>query len=663
MNDVTTNTTTSLTDVVLIGAETYSLKEMPKPESSVVKEACADVVGNLNLTELISNLGICRQLIFLARNGIIGGNSAQSDKLIPRITQLHEQFTDLCGKADLALTDISRSSVEIQEEMLSLYDGLFWGDFEGVAETMGRFSLKAGKLATSAHELVVEFDKLKKLASDILKDTQVALGVGTEQHRKLTAQIAELDIQIGAAKRTAEKLKASQKKLEEDYQEAKDKANDAETKAFSMAIIGAIFKPLAAGIGAGVAMYTGGSAMAIKNKLAPAVLPEESTKVSTEQDAAAKKLEAEAAKATADKIGAEEKKIEAELAAEKSKEVELKEKVATLQAAVADKEKAPDGKKAAEGKANSSAEGAKEGKPTTSNAATPGAKEDVAAEPGDAEVKLAVAKADLKDSSAKVVKATKEWNEKKAEHEKAIAFHQEKMKAVNVAIQAAGEAGDKFTKMGDDYQAIATNYRSEVRDIRKYMREQADQEQEALSKVQEFAARMKNAGPEMTGIELACDSLFQAIGALQQVVTILQAATYFWQKMEAACRSMQDTNIGNRISKLGKWPEARRGATLNSNEFKISMLRYYAGWRALEIICKEFSAKASVVRNESAKDYTVNLPMLEARAEAKRLGELLLKNVSSGLLTNEATKKSLQAADAELAKFEAKAGEVAVAEK
>lgn len=662
MNDVTSISTTSLTDVVLIEGETYSLKEIPKPDSSVVKTACADVIGNLNLTELISNLGICRQLIFLARNGIIGGNSEQSDKLIPRITTLHMQFTDLCGKADLALSNISSSSAEIQEEMLSLYDGLFWGDFSGVAETMGRFSAKAASLATSAHELVVEFDKLKILASEILKDTQFALGVGTEQHRKLTAQIADLEIQIGSAKRTTEKLRASQKKLEEDYQEAKDKANDAETKAFSMAIIGAIFKPLAAGIGAGVAMYTGGAAMAVKNKIAPAVLPEEASKVSADKDAAAKTEAAEAAKVAADKLGDAEKKIEKELAEEKATEAKLKEKVAALELAVTDKDKKPKTKKETADNTGNAASAPKPTKPPASSSAKPtSATDDDEEEPDSPEVDLVAAKAELKDSSSKVVQSTEEWNKTKAKHEQALAVYQEKMKAVNVAIQAAGEAGDKFTQIGEDYQSIATNYRSEVREIRKYMREQADQEQEALSKVQEFAARMKNAGPEMTGIELACDSLFQAIGALQQVVAILQAATYFWQKMEAACRRMQDTNIGNRISKLETWPEARRAATLNSNEFKVSMLRYYAGWRALEIICKDFSAKASVVRNESAKDFVVNLPMLEARAEAKKLGEILLKSVSSGLLTNEATKKALQAADEELTKFQTKPATLPVA--
>lgn len=641
---------------VMIGAETYTLTEIPKPDSSLVKQACDEVMGNLNLDKLISDLELCKQLIFLARNGVQGAGTEESIAIVPRLTKLHEDFTKVCGRADMELTAIAQCSVQIQTNLLDVYEDLYDGEFNAAAKSVARFSSMAQKLADSAHALAAQFNDLEQRASGILGDTQVALGKNELAHKKLEQQIQDLQIQTDKAKRLVTKLREAHKKLEEDYQEAKSKADDAETKAFSMAIVGAIFKPLAAGIGAGVAMYTGGATGALKNRL-PAGLPENMTKTDADKALSLKKQEKEDAEAAEKKAAKALADAEETVKSVEKKEKEITEEVKKLEAKV----KTPDSPKE---DAAAPAEPSKEtatapGEPKKESAADKAEpkKEDAAAAAKAADKKtvdepasqLAVAKADLKATSDKVKKAKAEREERATDHKAAKELLEAKLAAVKQAVDAAGEAGDKFTKMGDDYQAIAKSYRDEVRAMRKLLAEQVDQEHEALSSIQEYAARMKNAGPDLKGIELACDSLFQAVGALKQIVMILQEAGYFWEKMATACSQVKNASFTAAIQRLEDLSEKRRIATLSKNSFQEGMLRYYAAWKALEVICRRFAARASQVRQEAAADFKNNLSTEEARLEARKLGERLLTSVTSGLKTNEATKLALKAADDEIA--------------
>lgn len=601
-------------DVVMVGTESFSLAEIPSAKSSLVTAACADVMDNLKLDKLISDLELCKQLIYLAANGVRGAGTAESVAIVPMLTELHERFISVCGQADIQLNAIADGSVEVQNQLVLVFELLFMGEVETALDLLNGFSAIAEGLSNSSSKLAGQFDELEKLASKILGDTQLALGAGEQAHAKLQAQIKELKIQTDKANRLVKQVQEAQKKLEEDYQEAKEKAEDAETKSFALSIVGAIFKPLAAGLGAGLAIYSGGGAAgALKNKVADA-LPEDATKAAAENTAKEKEKEHAEAKDIADKADKESEDAEKDVVA-------VEKTVEKVKADV-------------------------EAETSRLNALTDKIMDDKDEKIKAQKAKLATVKADLAAAEKKASDASATLAEKKLASKDARAKLELKSKALKEAVDAAGVAADKFTKMGENYAEVASSYRKEVSELRKLIIEQVKQEHDALSNIQEYAARMKNAGPDLKGIELACDSLFQAVGALKQIVMILQEASYFWLKMAAACKRLQDSSVVKRVGAFVKVPEKTRVVLLAKPEFKENVIRYYAGWKALEVIAKQFAAKATAVRAAAAHDFIEHPTQEQARSEARRLGEKLLKSVSAGLVQNEATLQALASLEA-----------------
>lgn len=596
------------TNLVVVGSESFSLDEIPGAKSALVTTACADVMDNLKLDKMISDLELCKQLIYLASNGVRGAGTAESVAIVPMLTELHERFISVCGQADIQLNAIADASVEVQSQLVLVFELLFMGEVKPALEQLKSFSAIAGELSNSSSKLAGQFDELEKLASKILGDTQLALGAGEQAHEALQAKIKELKIQSDKANRLVKDVQAQTKKLEEDYQEAKEKAEDAENKSFALSIVGAIFKPIAAGLGAGLAIYTGGAAGALKNKVADA-LPEDSTKAAADKAAKDKEKEHTEAK---------------DAVAKTEKEVEDTEKVVTTEE-----------KKVVQAKAECAEE------TNRLNALTDKILDEKDEKVKAQKAKLAAVKADLAAAEKRASDASLALQEKKLASKDARAKLELKAKALKEAVDAAGVAADKFTKMGENYAEVASSYRKEVSDLRKLIMEQVKQEHDALSNIQEYAARMKNAGPDLKGIELACDSLFQAIGALKQIVMILQEASYFWLKMAAACKRLQDSSIVSRVNTFTQISESTRVTMLAKPAFKESVIRYYAGWKALEVIAKQFAAKATEVRAAAKQDFIAHPTQEQARSEARRLGEKLLKSVSAGLVQNEATLQAL----------------------
>jgi len=648
-------------NTVLVAGEPYSIATLPSADSKVVKAAAEAVLNNLNLDKLISDLELCKQLIYLASNGIKGAGTPESVKLVPLITELHKDFTSVCGQADIQLSAIAAASAQIQEQFVMVIDLLYLGEIETALNLMAEFSDTAGQLASSSDKLAAEFTRLENSASKILGSTQLALGAGEVAFQNLQNQIQEFKIQADQATRLAKTIRDQYQQLEDDYQEAKDKADDAEKKAFTLSVVGAIFKPLAAGLGAGVALYAGGTAGALKNKLTPpSALPEDATKAAADKVVRDKEKEQGEAKEKVGKAETAEKDAQKVFdgvdEVQKTKEAEKKEVVDELTKLTGEKPTDAEEEKEKETTISSATKKPKvededdeddeEDEPTSrvdklTDKILKGNEKEIAAK----KLRLKEIKAELGDLKEKSSAAKTALDNRKQDHKEAKERLDAINTALNAAITAAGEAGDKFTKMGEDYANIATSYRKEVSDLRKLMRDQVKLEHEALSNVQAYAARMKNAGPDLTGIELACDSLFQAVGALKQIVMILQEASHFWQKMAAACKKLQGDSLVNKVSAFSTLSEKSRNVMLARPAFKESIINYYAGWKALEVIATDFAKKASIVRKASAADFVTNLTREQARVAARELGGKLLTSVSAGLVKSEETLMALKAAE------------------
>jgi hypothetical protein len=83
------------------------------------------------------------------------------------------------------------------------------------------------------------------------------------------------------------------------------------------------------------------------------------------------------------------------------------------------------------------------------------------------------------------------------------------------------------------------------------------------------------------------------------------------------------------------------------DSFKESVVRYYAGWIALQSIAEEYMRATAEVRERVKSDFANYLDDKAARAKAAQLGDLLLKEFQKDLDANEQMKDGIRSAQSD----------------
>ena len=593
MNEVTKFADASVT----IDGKPYSMLEIPSADSELVKVERGRVLRNIDLEKLVNGLNRGEELLFLAYNGVAGFG-----ELTAAMTKLHDNFGKLCGKCEIELGNIERQSGQILSKLKLVFSLLLKGKEKAAIEFLEKCGTVARELSEKSLALSNEFDKLGNDAVEVLSNTQIVQGQQLDNKKKLDDKVKEYEANTAKAKKLVEGIAEQKKKLESLYQEAKEKSEVAENRSFALSIVGAIFKPIGDGLGTFAAVYTGGAAAAAANKLKPTTPSLPPTKAAAEKDADAKKEELQKAEKDLKKVEEEKDK------ADKSKE--------TAEATVKTKKK----------DAETAKEAADKNKSDTNLAAAA----DLAA-------------AEEKDAKVKAEKAI----ETAEEAAKAVEKAKKKVDAIKAAFAAAGtavkEAGEALAKMGDSYTLIAEGYRKEKQEYLKMLMEKQDLERDALASIAEYAVRMKNTGAEIQTVELTCQSLFQAIGALKQVAVVLRLASHFWKNMATACEALAKSDLKDIIKTYEEnFETADRLEYYTSQDFKAQVVRYYAGWKAVEVVSKEYSTASNKIMLKVHEDFKQNVSVEAARKLAIELGAKLAIGTQEDLAMNGEVKKELE---------------------
>ena len=142
-----------------------------------------------------------------------------------------------------------RSSRTITGNLRDCFKFLMNGREEAALLWLGKAGVAAHGMADEADDLADRFDTLGNDAVQTLVDTQKAQGETEEAKAKLQAQIADLNAKDAGARTLAEELVKQKEELQQLYNEAKEKAETAEDRAFALSIVNAIMKPLGEGLG------------------------------------------------------------------------------------------------------------------------------------------------------------------------------------------------------------------------------------------------------------------------------------------------------------------------------------------------------------------------------------------------------------------------------
>jgi hypothetical protein len=496
---------------VVIDGQSYSAIAIPAADSGVVTAERNRLLKNLKLESLISNLLRAGELLTLAYNGVAGFGALRG-----AVTSISDRLRVLAADCELTMQRFERSSRTITGNLRDCFKFLMNGREEAALLWLGKAGVAAHGMADEADDLADRFDTLGNDAVQTLVDTQKAQGETEEAKAKLEAQIADLNAKDAGARTLAEELVKQKEELQQLYNEAKEKAETAEDRAFALSIVNAIMKPLGDGLGAFAGAMT---RMNSPTGMMPPNFPVQT---------------------------------------------------------------APAGG-SAPASGSSSLAGAGTSPPTTGTS-PPGAE---TSGTGSGNVDPAV--------------------------------------TAGVAGAGAGlaAAGTATSQMSGDIYSLAENYRKQKESYLKNLLELKKVERENAAKIAEYAVRLKNSQGQATIYSATVESLLQAIGALKGISTTLRLNALFWRQMSDHCQELAESDLDEKIEIYKTFDD--RTIYYQDPDFKEQLVRYMAGWKAIEVIAASYGVECGRVRAQINEDFNKNPSTEESRRLAPILGAKLLE--------------------------------------
>ncbi|MDD2668760.1 hypothetical protein [Zoogloea sp.] len=597
----------SMTDYAInIDGTTYNMLKVPGQATPVVVEERARILRNIDLDAVINGLSQSADLIYLAHNAVAGFGDLRAGTV-----KLHDDFLRLGIDTNLLLNRIDSTGGTIINKLTWTFTFLTQYREAQALDFLAMCGKEAAALAAQSHELSKRYDTAGDDAIQILRSTYERQHLETEKKKQLETQTNDLEAKTARATTLVKQLGTQKKRLESLYMEAKRKSESAEQRAFMLAITSAVMKPIADGIGAFGAVYSGGALAGVaKSIMAPPLEPMEPA-----NDPALKKKE-------------EELEQQAEVLKQSESEAATQEAAAT---------KASTEKTDKEARASELAEKTREAETKLK-----AAQDD--AEKAKFKASLETRKAEEKQAATDAA-AARQRAEKAAAELEAARKKQELAKASVDALQKSlSAASEKLQHMANDYNAVAAQYATERTSYLKLIMQKEDMEADTLACIQEYAVRMKNISTDVNNIDLACTSLFQAIGALKQVAVSLRLAAAFWANMADACSALADNDLTSLIKTVANLEKEMRKDFYTSDLFKEQTIRYFAAWVGIRAVANDYAEQASMIVTRTADDFSKNLDGAEARALAVKLGGEVLDKTTSALETNARRKLDLEEA-------------------
>jgi hypothetical protein len=212
--------------------------------------------------------------------------------------------------------------------------------------------------------------------------------------------------------------------------------------------------------------------------------------------------------------------------------------------------------------------------------------------------------------------------------------------------------GASTGQMGTDFFSAAEAYRKEKAKYLETLLELEKEERDTASLIAEYAVRLKTAGESKQIKEATIASLFQAIGALKQISVVLRVSAMFWRQMGEHCKELANSDLKEKVTMFKTAPPEQRLVFFLDEDFKVQVVTYLAGWKAVELIANDYGVTCGRVRAQIQEDFQKNPNTEESRRLAPILGAKLLEGANADL-GERATQ--INAIEAELARTHAAA--------
>ena len=544
---------------VVIDGQSYSAIAIPAADSGVVTAERNRLLKNLKLESLISNLLRAGELLTLAYNGVAGFGALRG-----AVTSISDRLRVLAADCELTMQRFERSSRTITGNLRDCFKFLMNGREEAALLWLGKAGVAAHGMADEADDLADRFDTLGNDAVQTLVDTQKAQGETEEAKAKLQAQIADLNAKDAGARTLAEELVKQKEELQQLYNEAKEKAETAENRAFALSIVNAIMKPLGDGLGA----FAG--AMTRMNSPAGMMPPNFPVQTAPAGGSAPAAGSSSSAGAGTSPPTTGTSPPRAETLPPDMESDNIVRSVPPEYGPEDPPEEWTDGPPEA-------------GTPPSGGASSGSTSSGTGSGKVDPAVTAAVAGA-------------------------------------GAGLAAAGTA---TSQMSGDIYSLAENYRKQKELYLKNLLELKKVERENAAKIAEYAVRLKNSQGQATIYSATVELLLQAIGALKGISTTLRLNALFWRQMSDHCQELAEFDLDDKIEIYKTFDD--RTIYYQDPDFKEQLVRYMAGWKAIEVIAASYGVECGRVRAQINEDFIKNPSTEELRRLAPILGAKLLE--------------------------------------
>lgn len=172
--------------------------------------------------------------------------------------------------------------------------------------------------------------------------------------------------------------------------------------------------------------------------------------------------------------------------------------------------------------------------------------------------------------------------------------------------------------------AAARQARREALEAEQAIREKRH---EALSRMSEFTAKIKQCGNDENMAQCAVEALHEAIGALKHLSAVMMQAALFWKQMQDHCRSLAESEMQTQVEKAMKYSEEKRLKVWTSRGFKIKAIEFYAGWVALNGVCKVYIEHIKATQQDLYRYISENPTAEDSRKLLPELAETFLADL------------------------------------
>jgi hypothetical protein len=625
---------TTANAVLVVNDRTYDILAGPSPADELVLKARADVLQNLSLEQILTDLERTNDLLHVAACGV-RGYGTKEQALSAKVAKLQYGLLTSCSDSMAAMITFKDASESVLTALRRAFRELYNLREDRTIIVLARCEQYAKTMAETAGKLAGGFKALADGAESALEDTLTAQNMSQQEREAAEAAKAKAAADKKVEEENKRVLAEQIVKAQKLYEEAKAEQAKAEDRALALEIVGSI----TGAIGSGVAAFA-----AIKG--APVLAASSAVGALAEVASGSKKKRAQAAK-MATETRTEGKSKEDDKGKGKAKEggkTEGKDgdkgkgkEGGKTEGKDADKGKGKDGDKG-KGKEGGKTEGKEGGKDGDKGKGKEGGKaegkDDKPTGGKDKDGDKGKGKDDKptggKDKDDKPTGGKDKDDKPKSDKDKAQADKDKAAVATGVG-KAVTEAGEGIKKAGGSYAEIAKRAAEAKKQALDRLMKLQDQEREALVAIARYAESMALAAKDADGAKAAVASLQQAISALKQIVTILENAKLFWEMMARACETLGKSELRQDIEMYMGDKKKERIAEYSRDEFKAQLLLLTARWVALGVISAEYQDAIQKIRVKVQGKINASPTIEEARKIAPDLAKQLKLDIEKDL--------------------------------